>query len=287
MGLTYYPSPRAHAALNPDALRETFVADKAAWDGRPISSAYDLHAVETLRERHGLGAAKGVPTDVFVWGQGEPKDRTVTKVGGLPCWGAETPWPERDGVPRVFLAQFSFRDSLDLVGTLPGELLVVFTDPEFSWVSGDPDGLLCQWVSVGTGRLIVERLLPKPRKPFFKGYGIIHRTRDHPEAQEGAGIPVVLNATKIGGVPSGEPVRMPEGTRFLAQLASIQAAPHVDYPWVNHPRPLDLSPDPTGIHGETNQLRIGDAASLQLHLHGDGRVGWAVSEGGPKKGFAN
>ena len=276
MGLTYYPSPRAHAALNPDALRESFVAEAPSWDGHAISSPYDLHVVEAVRARHGLGKANGVPTDVFVWGQGEPKDRTVTKVGGLPCWGAETPWPERNGVPRVFLAQFSFRDSLDLVGSLPGDLLVLFTDPEFSWVSGDPDGLLCQWVSIGTGRLIVERLLPKPRKPFFKGYGIIHRTQDYPEARAGAEVPAVLNATKIGGVPSGADVRVPEGTRFLAQLTSSQAAPHVDYPWVNHPRPLGLSPDTAGIHGETNQLRIGEAAILSLYLHADGRVGWTL-----------
>ena len=109
MGLTYYPSPRAHAALNPDALRESFVAEAPSWDGHAISSPYDLHVVEAVRARHGLGKANGVPTDVFVWGQGEPKDRTVTKVGGLPCWGAETPWPERNGGPPNECAQIVSR----------------------------------------------------------------------------------------------------------------------------------------------------------------------------------
>jgi hypothetical protein len=288
MSLTFFPSPRAHPALNFESVQEAFGAHASSLEGQWITSAFDLFSVETLRDRLGLRNGRAVPADVFVWGQGEPKDRTLTKVGGLPYWVAETPWPEKDGKPLLFLAQFNFKDSEELVGDLPGEMLLIFTDEGFTWMSGEPSGLHIEWIRIGTKRLTVDRLVPKPKVPFFKGYGIIHRSADYPEAEEAArgatgvaqarNLPL-LHGTKIGGVPAGGRVKIPKGGRFLAQLGSIQAASGVDYPWVNRPRPLGLTFDANGIYGETNQLMIGDMGSLSLFLKADGSVGWEVGSG--------
>ena len=102
MSLTYFPSPRAHPALNYASVQEAFAETKTELTGQKITSSFDLYSVETLRDRFGLRRGRELPTDVFVWGQGEPKDRTLTKVGGLPYWPAETPWPERNGKPLPF-----------------------------------------------------------------------------------------------------------------------------------------------------------------------------------------
>lgn len=287
MSLTYFPSPRAHPALNYASVQEVFAETKAELSGQRITSSFDLYSVETLRDRFGLRTGAAVPTDVFVWGQGEPKDRTLTKVGGLPYWPAETPWPERDGKPMQFLVQFNFKDSADLVGDLPGDILLVFTDEGFSWLSGNREGLQLEWIRIGTKRLTVERLLPKPKQPFFKGYGIIHRANDYPEAGGGAvgglgggserELPV-LHGTKIGGIPAAGRRVASKGVRFLAQLSSIQAASGVDYPWVNRPRPLGVTQDASGIHGDTNQLILGNMGSLVLYLKDGETVEWELGE---------
>lgn len=291
MSLTYFPSPRAHPALNFAAVGEAFAGHAGPLEGRRVTSSFDLYSVETLRDRLGLRQGEAIPTDLFVWGQGEPKDRTLTKVGGLPYWEAETPWPERGGKPLIFLGQFNFKDSVDLVGDLPGEILLLFTDDGFTWMRGGRGGLQVEWMRIGTKRLTVDRLVPKPPEPFFKGYGVIHRAADHPgmvAAMTGApgapgvghpGYLPVLHGTKIGGVPSSPRVKVPNGGRFLAQLATIQAAAAVDYPWVNRPRPLGTTADAGGIHGETNVLRIGEAGTLFLFLKADGTVAWDVDPG--------
>ena len=60
--------------------------------------------------------------------EGEPTDRHVTKIGGLPYRPAKMPWPTgQDGTPMSFLAQINFANSKDLVGELPGDVLLVFT----------------------------------------------------------------------------------------------------------------------------------------------------------------
>ena len=88
----------------------------------------------------------------------------------------------------------------------------------------------------------------------------------------------ILNGTKIGGLPhfvqSGEDV----SGQFLCQLNSIQAAPHVPYPWVNHPEPLGLGlrGDPYKengtIHDEENELLFGDLGSIYIYRDVDGQV---------------
>ena len=44
--------------------------------------------------------------------------------GGDPRLPADVEWPTINKRPAVYLAQFCFRDSIDLVGDLPGDVLL-------------------------------------------------------------------------------------------------------------------------------------------------------------------
>jgi hypothetical protein len=57
---------------------------------------------------------------------------------------------------------------------------------------------------------------------------------------------------------------------FIAQMASIQPAHGVPYPWTNRRKMYDLSFGKDGIYG--NQQMIGDMGSLYLYFQRDGGV---------------
>ena len=52
----------------------------------------------------------------------------------------------------------------------------------------------------------------------------------------------------------------------------------MDYPWVNRPRPLGVTQDASGIHGDTNQLILGNMGSLVLYLKDGETVEWELGE---------
>lgn len=269
MPLTLFPSPRRHPALDLAGAGAAFAEMRLPEPGGVVVSVGQVLAVEAARRAAGWTMDGVVATDVFVWGQGEPKDRTLTKIGGLPYWPAERPWPEAGGQPLPFVAQFNFADSRDLVGELPGEILVVFSDPGERWRTGDVSGLQFEWMRVGDGRVVVERLVPKPARPFFKGYGVIHRSQERAGA-----VPEVAAwraATKIGGLP-GSGREGAAGERFLGQFAPVRALPGLDYPWVNRPRALGETADAHGVLGETNLFGWGSEACLEMWLRADGGV---------------
>src|SRR5262245_32788489 len=84
-------------------------------NGEIITSPRHLAVVEQLRtECLGSKYLPEVPTDVFVFARGEPANRSVTKIGGLPFWPKERSWPTgKSGQPMSFVAQFCFADSMD------------------------------------------------------------------------------------------------------------------------------------------------------------------------------
>jgi len=274
-------STKLHDELDFDAVKRAYEATSAKLQGDVVAGPFHLYAVETLRDAHALRKSKAIPVDVFVFGEGEPKRRHVTKIGGLPYWPADKPWPKnRDGTPYWFMAQLNFSDSVDLLPELPGDLLSILTEDEDGWLEDDQASVHCFWQTVKRQDLITKKKFPKFEHTYdyFEGYGVIHRTADYPKSaakaeklavRQSYNLPV-LNATKIGGVPHTieGPVNV-EGT-FLAQLASIQPPPHVPYPWVNRRRAYDLSFDKNGIYG--NQQMIGDMGSLYLFLQDDGEV---------------
>ncbi len=271
--------------------------------GEWITSPHDLFSVETLRDRFDLREGRAIPADVFVFGKGEPPRPDCTHIGGRPFWPASRKWPtDEAGEPYKFFAQINFADSRDLVGKLPGDLLLLFIGDEDEWYF-HPMQVQFEWVALGS-RVQTEfdpSLIANTGGPFF---GAIYRTADYPDAvlraeelrnlpPDSAGIDAwraykptvdasynlpILNGTKIGGLPhfvqSGEDV----SGQFLCQLASIQAAAHVPYPWVNCPEPLGL-----GLRGDAynkngtisdkeNELLFGDLGSIYIYRDADGQV---------------
>jgi hypothetical protein len=129
-----------------------------------ITSPYDLAVVEQLREEavaSGVRLKQRVPTDVFVFSQGEPDRREVTKVGGLPYWPAGRRWPcTVGGRPLTFVAQFCFTDSRDIVGDLPGDILLIFLDYECEAID-EKQALRFEWERIGEASLIEQSDIPE------------------------------------------------------------------------------------------------------------------------------
>ncbi len=90
----------------------------------PRDACWVLRAREMVREYVSFGSP--VPADVFVLALGDAPSRDCTKIGGLPLWphGHEGP-RSMTGQPLPFLAQFCFRESLDIVDSLPEDMLQI------------------------------------------------------------------------------------------------------------------------------------------------------------------
>lgn len=255
-------------------------AVKERLSGEHVTSAWDLYSVETLRNRHNLRTGEAVPTDVFIFGKGEPGDPSCTKVGGRPYWPAGREWPtSTDGSPHYFLAQFNFSDSVDIVGSdLPGMVLLLVTDSQDDWLWGEA-GLYFHWVPAS---IIPAKDLTVPSVLGSSGpfYGVIHRSADYPDADDAAhDLDVsqsynlaVVNGTKIGGLPHFIQGGVDNDARFLCQLGSIQAAPFAPYPWVNRRESLGLDFNNDGIYGEDNCAVFGDMGSIYLFIDEEGNV---------------
>jgi hypothetical protein len=250
------------------------VYTEGGWADEPeagfITSPYDLFAVETLRDRWNSRVRQSVPTDVFVFGKGQPPRPDCTHIGGDPFWPVGREWPtDASRKPYLFFGQINFADSKDLVGDLPGDLLLMFIghEPDWYWM---PMVLRLEWVNLGS-RVQTEfdrSLIASTGGPFF---GAIYRTADYPDFSEDPedSYVSVLNGTKIGGVPwfanAGEEV----SGQFLCQLCSIQAAARVPYPWLNVAEPLRLTSHDEGsaglIHDEDNELVFADMESIYFY----------------------
>ena len=273
---------RLHSELDLSAARKAFSehVTENELSGELVTSAWDLYSVETLRDHHDLRIGAPYPTDVFVFGKGEPDNPSCTKVGGLPFWPADQDWPTApDGSLCRFLAQFNFADSTDIIDAdLPASVLLLLTDSEEDWIWGD-EGLSFHWVSAG---ITPATNLDVPSAIGSSGpfYGAIHRSADYPESTDAAynlnvsqnyNLPI-LNGTKIGGLPHYIQNGADTDDYFLCQLGSIQAAPYAPYPWVNKREPLGLEFNNDGIYGDDNCAVFGDMGSIYLFIDKNGNV---------------
>lgn len=212
-------------------------------------------------------------TDVFVWARGEAPHRAMTKIGGLPYRPQSVPWPLDDqDKPMRFVAQICFADSRDIVGDLPGDVLLIFGDDDA--LTADPTRLILEWSDLETEDLVSE-IPPLAAEPLTPCYSVIYRTEDWPDAGEEIERycdPWLLRnfeGTKIGGVPSyiqGEPIDpipIVRG-RFLTALGSISFVSTL--PLTNQSEPCS----------DDNYLMIGDMGSLYLFF--DDYSGGVIAE---------
>lgn len=233
---------------------------------------------DVLRRRNALSA--GVPCDIFVIGKGEAPRRDMTQFGGLPYRPRSLAWPrDRDGNDLRFIAQIRFRESLDLTGPLPGDLLLLFMldDPDCDC---DIDEYHVEWQSLGISELVEEAPETNPDWVLVTGWGARFRAIDYPEDgdvfREEFGPYserlAIVEGTKIGGVPVGHPA--PELGRFLGAVGSIQPEPDFPWPWLNQERPVPLKvlnrPDTTLSWmdmGSINIYRGGERLNFDINSY--------------------
>jgi hypothetical protein len=195
-------------------------------------------------------SAGGQFTDQLTFAAGEPPDRFATKIGGLPYRPASAPWPlGRDGKPLKFLAQFCFADLKDLVGSLPGDVLLVFTVDDAAFYA-DADGdwtYHFEWYPLGLKGLVSE--VPVSGWKLLPCYAELERLPEEPAGIEGP---------KIGGEPCWIQMEPEIAGRFLATL------------W-----PVRLNASREERDAGYRYLEMGDAGLLHFFLDDDGAILWA------------
>ncbi len=264
---------KLHYEFDYNLAEEVYSQVEQYLSGELITSPFDLYSVETLRKRHGISIGEAIDSDVFVFSKGPAPDRRMTRVSGLPFYPNDKEWPcDENGIPFLFLAQFNFADSKDIVLDTPGDLLLLFVPQNGDeWIYGE--GEICfKWIKSFEIEPIAN--LPSNVCPYHKTewYGVIYRSADYPDGKDAAykidtdqsyNLPI-FNGTKIGGYPffiqASEDI---EGF-FLCQLGSIQAAHNVYYPWANKKNQMDLSFSSSGIYAEENQLVFGDMGNIYI-----------------------
>lgn len=266
---------------------QTFPPDYSNNCGSPVGP-YDFVASERRRSRCRVAeySSEKCLTDTFVWARGEPDVRSVTKVGGLPYRPESLRWPKMSetGAPMTFLAQFSFSGSKDLVGDLPGEVLLVFAEDE---TFGSRDALRFEWHALGIEHLVSTADLPSSSWEFATCFGYRCRLTDYActpktldEQSYDFATALAHSGTKIGGRPyflreREEPgyaggFNHPKG-RFIAQLADILPSSVSPYPWINCP-----DPEPGG---DETRLTLVDGALIHLFVDESGIVEWGFEFG--------
>jgi hypothetical protein len=261
------------------------------FDGEIITSPCDVCNNEQLRQgvKEEFDWGEPVPVDIFVMAEGEPKDRHVTKLGGLPFRPHGVPWPTASsGDPMLFLAQFNFASSRDLYPDLPGDLLLVFADGgEFV------ESIQFEWQPLGTPDLISAEEIPSHPDAFDPCYGHVLRTVSYPAAKPKRDYGFEMypkygefnvwswyhllqyQATQIGRAPffiqegdSGLPGQV------LCTISSVQPDQHKPYPWVNHPEPLMPEDE---FRYDFNYLMMGDVGCIYISIDDAGRLHWCES----------
>lgn len=255
-----------------------------------VNGPRELAVMEQLRAETDLSGLGLTPlcTDLFLWNLGEPPNRAFTKVGGLPFWPKERPWPlSEEGRPMIFLAQFNFADSRDLVGELPGDILLVFLSPsvdDFSMWPEKTDDVRFFWQDAQEGtELVGPGELPETPWAFAPCWGSIHRTYDLAGGEDldedvffdEVWRLVVHEGTKVGGEPWWIQDEEELPGRYVCSLGFI--SPDGERPWdfLNFSRPFDEIKWPeTDV--PLSFPMFGDGGSMYIFADDEGNVSYSL-----------
>jgi hypothetical protein len=258
-----------------------------------ITGPYDIAVLEQLRDEAFATRPdlEREPTDVFVWNLGEPEQRAVTKISGLPYREAGKPWPHSHaGTPLNFVAQFCFADSRDIIPKLPADVLLIFIQSEerapgkydFS-MGGFPerdDEIVFEWVALRDFPLVTRKEIPKTGMEILPCYAAIHRTWDYPTVEWSAYRQVaehicpVVQATKIGGLPPWFQGEEDIPGMFLCSLNSIWAEISEPFPFLNVSEAISEDERWEGHH-----LMFGDVGLMYFFINTYGDLRWAMQCG--------
>jgi len=264
-----------------------------------------IYSVETIRKRLDFEAHPSLPTDVFVWGEGEPEKPYLTKIGGLPYLPKDIPWPkDADGQPYIFVMQICFADSKDIVSVpVPGEVLLMFVKHD-GWDGEnlqcyEPDDLHFQWIKIADHLTWDQQSMTENgfRSIEMSFFGVIHRTRDYERSDEinrkldeaksrnqfaqffrTYWIPA-MSGTKIGGIPFyiqyGPDDKPFDDATYISQFVSLQFHPEVPFPLCNREKRMELGfKSDDSIHAKGKSLMIGDLGSIYFFMKPDGTIVW-------------
>ena len=228
---------------------------------QPLRSAKAKRRLALYR-RPAKALRGGRPIDVLDFVGGEPRDRHVTKIGGLPYRPARLKWPiDENGTSLSFVAQICFADSHELVGDLPGDVMLIFTADEDQATSGF---MFFEWYPLGISRLVEAAQIPRAAWEIAPCYALPRR---QPESGPGhKGSTFGHEGAKIGG----EPVWLQGGQsiqgRFLAALARPKFLTPADLPagWEET--------RVTGAYDETHEFSPGDGGIFNFFHAGKGKV---------------
>jgi hypothetical protein len=291
-----------HERLDVDHWKRVFSVPQMRQAGEKpdaciISGPYDIAVLEQLRAEANAADpdTERVPTDVFVWYRGEPEDRAVTKIGGLPYVPSGKRWPiAPSGVPLTFVAQVCFADSRDITPVLPGDVLLIFAEGkersyqaevhyDFAWGDGDErdSAVHFEWATLGDTELVTADEVPSTGWQIMPCYAAIHRTWDYPTADGFAypdvadHIPTVNEATKIGGVcPWLDELEsagaVPPG-EYLCSLSSLSPKIYKPFPFLNVPEPIRWEE-----WSHSHPLMIGDVGLMYFFLNSYGDLRWTA-----------
>jgi hypothetical protein len=271
-----------------EKIDESQIYERLRW---PMDSPIAILVWEYFRNKalaSGLKLGRKIPVDQFTFGRGEPPERHLTKLHGLPYRPRTLPWPtDKDGIPLTFLAQYSFVDSRDHMKELPGDVLLIFIRNPESW-------LVFEWHRLGIEDLVMET--PAPRMRFPICYGVRHRTWDFPN--ESVSMPAfqslidtkkistnahsleqsiramaVFSRMKIGGSPywfdpSDISRKYRSRRRFLCGFNGLTVVSDSPYPFVNQPQPTERG---RGLFRE-DQILFYDGLVLNFFLNDDGSI---------------
>lgn len=198
---------------------------------------------------------------VFLFSRKSSPDRITTRVGGLPYWAQEKPWPVCGscGEPLAFAAQIDFRHKLVRRG-VPGDVLTFhYCFDCRPWTGEDGKQSLLTWHVVDPkARLIKQPVVPSSIEDDEPGpaYGEAQEAIDYPTPSEAFGGSIVvrerytvlqfsIQGTKIGGYPPPiQPFETPRDRRgrpmrFLGTIGSLQVSELPPRRW-NQPACGDL-----------------------------------------------
>lgn len=257
-----------------------------------IVGPYDLHVFEQRRKQQHVYGAEAKPSDYFIWASGEPSNRAMTKLGGIPYMPASLSWPHREGTAGDFYAQLNFMDSREILPALPGDVLLVFRFHDLDKYTSWDEGLYgFVWVAVHEQDLIRPEDVQRSKIdatgnpwPVMHGYRV--RTFDNPGQIDRLRLDDSLDAslhtgeaTKIGGAATDcqsiWPPEVPSDYQFIGQITSVWPPANVPFPMVDRAAPVSVSPDPA-----YKRLMSGPGdgvTSLYLDAHGSVRVHFSCS----------
>lgn len=250
-----------------------------------VTGPRDVAIAEQLRDELltnlGVQVTSRVPVDRLVLLDGEPADRRVTKIGGLPYWPAARPWPATpSGDPMAFVAQFCFADSRDIAGGLPGDIMLFFAAEEdfFGYEEEEKGAIsLVAWVSLEETELVSPDDVPAANWSVHPCYGAIYRSWDCHDPDEVADVDFrcltigALSGSKIGGLPHWIQCEEDIPGQFLCALSASQPDIESPWPWLNRAEPYK---DPRSYPDDL--LVLGDVGCVYFFIDSDGCVRWTM-----------